>query len=68
MISVPSSTPGAVTDPQGLRAFCLTTSLTNYVNIPGKIKGLEFELEARPVDDLSNHRGRRIHGLHVRRT
>ncbi|HVQ13905.1 MAG TPA: TonB-dependent receptor, partial [Vicinamibacterales bacterium] len=53
VIPVPSSTAGSVVDPQGSGVFCLTTSLTNYVNIPGKIKGLELELEARPIEDLS---------------
>lgn len=53
VISVPNTTPGAVVDPQGSGVFCLTTSLTNYVNIPGKVKGLELELDARPIEDLS---------------
>jgi iron complex outermembrane receptor protein len=53
VISTPSTTPGAVLDPQGSGVFCLTTSLTNYVNIPGKVKGLELELEARPLEDFT---------------
>jgi len=53
VISTPSTTAGAVLDPQGSGVYCLTTSLTNYVNIPGKVKGLELELEARPIEDLA---------------
>jgi iron complex outermembrane receptor protein len=53
VIPVPSTTPGSVVDPQGSGVYCLTTSLTNYVNIPGKVKGLELELDARPIENLS---------------
>jgi iron complex outermembrane receptor protein len=53
VISVPSNTPGAVLDPEGSGVSCLTVSRTNYVNIPGKVKGLELELDVRPIEDLS---------------
>jgi iron complex outermembrane receptor protein len=50
---VPNTTPGAVQDPEGSSAFCLTTSRTNYVNIPGKVKGIELELDAHPIENLN---------------
>jgi iron complex outermembrane receptor protein len=44
--------PGAIRDSNG--NFCLgVTSLTNYVQLSGTIKGAELEFDWRPVDQLS---------------
>ncbi|MCW2362172.1 TonB-dependent receptor [Sphingobium xanthum] len=45
------ATDGAVNLAQGIGVACI--SKTNYVNSPGKVKGFEVELEARPVDGLT---------------
>lgn len=56
---VPPGTPGAVTDTLG--NVCVppapdasaTTSMTNYINTPGEVDGLELELTWYPVENLT---------------
>lgn len=54
-VEVPGGTPGTTLcqpAPVGTPGFTCT-SRTFYVNIPGKVKGVELEVEASPFDGLS---------------
>lgn len=44
------ATDGPVDLSRGIGVSCI--SRTNYINSPGTVKGLELELEARPIDGL----------------